>query len=237
MEKTLNSLIELQEIDLKLDSLMEERGDLPERVKELEQKITEHEDSLKNDKQRVVDLQSQTKKDELDLASQKEQLAKYEAQLYKVTTNKEYDAISNETESVKTTISSLELNILQSSEIVEELSAGIIEQEKKLVSLKEELKESDSELQQKIGSSSEEEKLLEQERLIVIKNLSRQQINAYDRIRKAKRGGRAVATSNGGVCGGCFSYIPPQKVVEIKNMKRIYYCESCGRILVWDTNA
>ena len=60
-------------------------------------------------------------------------------------------------------------------------------------------------------------------------------MNTYERIRVAKKG-MAVAYCNGGVCSGCFSFIPPQKVVEIRNMKRLYHCESCGRILVWDKN-
>ena len=73
------------------------------------------------------------------------------------------------------------------------------------------------------------------EKEIVEKKLTNQQINSYHRIRSAKKG-KAVASCNGGVCSGCFSFLPPQKVVEIRSMKKIYHCESCGRILVWDNN-
>jgi len=76
---------------------------------------------------------------------------------------------------------------------------------------------------------------LKQEREIVKKKLTPQQIDSYRRIRDAKRG-VALAYCNGGVCSGCFSFIPPQKVVEIRSMKRLLQCESCGRILMWDKN-
>jgi predicted nucleic acid-binding Zn-ribbon protein len=51
---------------------------------------------------------------------------------------------------------------------------------------------------------------------------------------RSARDGYGVAKIENSVCGGCFSYIPPQKIVEIKKMKKVYSCEFCGRILVWD---
>ena len=172
---------------------------------------------------------------ELELASARQQMQKYEDQLYKVQTNKEYDAIANETENVKNKIRELEERILQMEETVESLTGSNDEIEKELTQLSTDYEESNSELQQKISASSEEENILRQERDIVKKKLTIQQLNSYERIRQAKRG-VAVASCNGGVCSGCYSFIPPQKVVEIRNMQRLYYCESCGRILVWDKN-
>ena len=101
--------------------------------------------------------------------------------------------------------------------------------------LKTDYDENNVALQEMISASSEEENLLKNEREIVEKKLTIQQINSYQLIRSAKKG-MAVAHCNGGVCSGCFSFIPPQKVVEIRSMKRMYHCESCGRILVWDSN-
>ena len=202
MQKTLYSLIELQEIDLKLDKVEEERGDLPSIVKNIKTTLDEK---------------------------------KYEAQLYQVKTNKEYDAIANETENVKKNIDDLENNILEAVEKVEQLTKSNEEIQSDIEKLTIDYDENNVALQEKISASSEEENLLNHERKIVEKKLTNQQINSYQRIRSAKKG-RAVASCNGGVCSGCFSFIPPQKVVEIRSMKRIYHCESCGRILVWDNN-
>jgi predicted nucleic acid-binding Zn-ribbon protein len=54
----------------------------------------------------------------------------------------------------------------------------------------------------------------------------------YERIAKAKEG-IAVAPIKKSSCGGCFSAIPPQKIVEIRELNRLFTCEYCGRILVW----
>jgi predicted nucleic acid-binding Zn-ribbon protein len=155
--------------------------------------------------------------------------------LYQVKTNKEYDAISNETEKVKQTIDELEKTFLTVDDKIENMTSSNETMKKELVELKKDFEESSSELNAKINASSEEENILSQERDIVEKKLTQQQLSAYERIREAKKG-MAVASCNGGVCSGCYSFVPPQKVVEIRNVKKLYYCESCGRIMVWDKN-
>ena len=236
MESTLFSLIELQEIDAKLDKVREERGDLPELVENLQTTISEKETQIESQKAEIKTLTVENKNYELDLESSKTQLDKYQGQLYQVKTNKEYDAISHETEAIKVKIDDLERKILDIAQRVEDLGKSNEEIEAELVQLRKDFDENDSELQAKIGASAEEENILRQERSIVQTNLTAQQLSAYERIRLAK-GGTAVAYCNGGVCSGSFSFIPPQKVVEIRNMKKLYYCESCGRIMVWDKNA
>lgn len=235
MQKTLYSLIELQEIDLKLDKVKEERGDLPSIVENLKNTLETKNTLMAEQKETITKLTVESKTLETELGSLKEQLKKYESQLYQVKTNKEYDAIANETENVKKNIGDIENTILEYAEQIENLTGSNTEIESEIKKLSDDFDENNVELQDKISASSEEENILKHERDIVEKKLTSQQINAYHRIRSAKKG-MAVAYCNGGVCSGCYSFIPPQKVVEIRGMKKLFHCESCGRILVWDNN-
>jgi predicted nucleic acid-binding Zn-ribbon protein len=235
LEKTLYSLIELQEIDLKLDKVKEERGDLPTVVENLKKSLDNKNHTLQEQIEAIKRLKVDLSSIETEVDSLKEQLKKYESQLYQVKTNKEYDAIANETENVKKKINDLETVILESTEKIETLTKSNEEIEDEINKLSADYDDNNVALQDRISASSEEENLLKHEREIVEKKLSTQQINAYQRIRSAKKG-MAVAYCNGGVCSGCYSFIPPQKVVEIRSMKRLFHCESCGRILVWDKN-
>jgi predicted nucleic acid-binding Zn-ribbon protein len=225
----------LQEIDLKLDKVKEERGDLPEIVKELEDRLSNNKHKLESQKEKIKQLKVETSSLESELDTLKAKLKKYEDQLYQVKTNKEYDAISNETETVKAKISEYEDKIIRNAEMTESLEKSNELLVSELANLDKEYEENNTLLQEKINASSEEEHLLIHEREIVEKKLSQHQISSYRRIRDAKKG-VAVASCNGGVCSGCFSFIPPQRVVEIKSMKQLHQCESCGRILVWDRN-
>jgi len=235
LQRTLFALIELQEIDSKLDNLNEERGDLPQVVNNLKTAQEDKKQLMDSQKELIKKLRLEEKEKSLELESLKTQLKKYEDQLYMVKTNKEYDAIASETENVKKKIDAIENRILEISEHMDKYAESNKQYEKDLSVIATELKENDAELQKKIGASAEEENLLLQERQIVKKKLTSQQINSYERIRAAKKG-KAVAYCNGGICSGCYTFIPPQRVVEIRAMKKIFTCESCGRILVWSKN-
>jgi predicted nucleic acid-binding Zn-ribbon protein len=80
--------------------------------------------------------------------------------------------------------------------------------------------------------TQEEEKRLNKEREKILADVDKRYQWQYERIRKAKDG-LAVVQIKKNSCGGCFSAIPPQKIVEIREMNRLYTCEHCGRILVW----
>jgi predicted nucleic acid-binding Zn-ribbon protein len=220
LQKTLYALIELQEIDSKLDSLNEERGDLPQVVHKLKSAQDEKKNLLDSQKKFIKELRLEEKEKGLELESLKAQLKKYEDQLYMVKTNKEYE---------------IENRILEIGDSIENYLESNEQFEKDFSVIASELKENDSALQKKIGASAEEENLLLQERQITKKKLTTQQISSYERIRTAKKG-IAVAYCNGGICSGCYTFIPPQRVVEIRGMKKIFTCESCGRILVWNKN-
>ncbi|MCD4691981.1 MAG: hypothetical protein K8R79_03615 [Calditrichales bacterium] len=233
MQKTLYALIELQEVDNRLDELMEERGDLPLIVNDLKSKVDAKNNELKVMSKDIKEAKVRYRELELIIEEAKSKLDKYEEQLYKVKTNKEYDAITVETESAKKELQEGETELLETDEKIEKLNEKISLNESEIGKIKSELKENNVELKSKLAATAEEENLLKQEREIIIKKSGSEIIKTYEMVRKA-RDGNGIAVINNGICGGCYSYIPPQKVVEVKKMKKIYTCESCGRILVWD---
>jgi len=232
VQKIVYALIELQEVDSRLDELKEERGDLPLIVEELENKFKqkskekeERQQELKNSKLRQREL-------ELLLDESKEKLQKFEEQLYEVKTNKEYDAITAQTDAAQEKVNQSETELLQLDEIITRLSGDIETLGNEISQIESELEENKIELDKKLRATADEENLLLQERKIIIDRTDPDLIKTYEMVREA-RGGEGLAHVEGNVCGGCHAYIPPQKIVEIKKMKKIYTCEACGRILVW----
>lgn len=233
MQKTTYALIELQEVDNRLDELMEERGDLPLIVEDLKAKLDEKMSYLEQLKNNLKESKVLIKTLEVDIEAAKGKIKKYEDQLYQVKTNKEYDAITVETESVKEQVNVFEDDLLDNTDKIEKYEVEITTLESEIEKLEGEYEENKIELESKMRSTSEEENMLTQERKIILDGFSSNIISTYEKVRKA-RDGKGVADIKNGVCGGCYSYIPPQKVVEIKKMKKIYTCEFCGRILVYN---
>jgi len=179
--------------------------------------------------------ESKIKRNELELSVEEAgvKLKKYEEQLYQVKTNKEYDAITAETESVNEELKSNEDLILELDEKIEQIEQTASQSDEELVKLESELEANTSDLNARMSETAEEENMLRQERQIIVQKLSAQVVKSYEMVRKA-RDGSGIARVADASCGGCYSYIPPQKIVEIKKMQKLYTCEFCGRILVWD---
>ncbi len=232
LKKVVKQLIDLQEIDSRFDTLQLQKGDLPlmidEMETELEVKKTEKEELDNNIKKGEADRRMF----QMEIEASNEKLKQYEEQLYKVQTNKEYDAISLEIDTKKMEIKELENKILQSLEEEEELRSNIANLDEELQKLDDQLHEYRRELDEIILQTKEEEARLQRGRKNILADIDKRYQWQYERIRQAKAG-LAVVPIKKNSCGGCFSAVPAQKIVEIREMNRLYTCEYCGRILVW----
>jgi predicted nucleic acid-binding Zn-ribbon protein len=227
----LKILYELQLIDDKLDQLEELRGDLPLAVNELTGRI--------NEKKEVIDAKTKEKDEAVDkrknndneIAKLNSDLKKYKAQLYKVRNNKEYDALTKEIDHSEESIEKFENENIALEELMEKLKIEINELTPALDELNDELKTKEEELKKIIKSNEKEEDKLKIERDKVAKKVKKPDYNSYMRIRKAKAG-KGVVPILRSACSGCHNVVPPQRQIEIRQSKKMFNCESCGRILI-----
>ncbi|MFZ0389394.1 MAG: C4-type zinc ribbon domain-containing protein [Calditrichia bacterium] len=232
MKKLVGQLVALQDIDSRYDILQLQKGDLPMMIEQAESDLQDKKERKSEMEEKVTKGEADRRMFQTEIEASKDKLKKYEDQLYKVQTNKEYDAISLEIDTKKMEVGELENKILQSLEEEEELKSSIEEVQREIGNLEEQLKGYHRELADIMHQTATEEKRLQGEREKILKDLDKRYIRQYERIRKAKDG-LAVVPIKKGSCGGCFSSIPPQRIVEIREMNRLNTCEHCGRIVAW----
>lgn len=230
MRKNIENLIELQKVDKKLYDIEMLRGDLPKQVEQLQQEIAEIEEDIKVDQDAIKEFKSEESQLEIELKENKDKIKKYNAQLLKVTSNKEYEATSaqidyceQEVKRIQARTNEIELKQL-------ELEEALQPKKERLKTLKEDLKQREAELNEKTEETAKEEKELKRQRERILPNIRKDILNKYERIRKAKNGLAVVPVSKSS-CGGCFNQIPPQIVIELRKKDMIRTCEYCGRIL------
>jgi len=231
LKESLTSLVELQSIDSELEKLEAIKGDLPEQVNKLKRELQETEtrhDTVKSD---LEDVQKTKRQLESDLHEFADKSKKYQEQLYRVTSNREYDAITTEIDTIKTRINEVELQVIELLEKEETLNTELKSVESELTSLRENLETKEESLVKKIQETEKDVETFSKKREQVAARVNPQVLYQYERIRKGI-GNTAVVAVQKYSCGGCFSAIPPQKVVEIRMMNQLILCESCGRILV-----
>lgn len=232
MQQSLARLLELQEIDRAVDELEACRSEYPTEIDLLEQEIEAAARSLTKLQEEIHEQERKRRHSEGVLELANADLQKHQQQLYKIRTNKEYDALQIEIEECKRRIAASENEILQAMSSLEELTVKVQEGKQAFAETEREKKGRVAELTEKLGSIEDRMKVHRNQRAIVAEGVKKRVLDAYERIRKAKKA--TVVTVLRGACGGCYKRIPPQKLIEIRRNEQLISCENCGRILVWD---
>lgn len=233
MQATIQNLVNLQSIDNKLSEIEMLRGDLPKQVESLKAELTELEDEITSDKNSIEAFNKEKSDITNEQALNKEKLTKFQDQLYKATSNKEYEATSSQIEFCEQEIDRIKMRIIEIDTKVMEMEEGMKPKVEKLTALQGDYQERENELNVKINETSKEEDELKERRQITLGKIRKDVVNKYERIRKAKNG-IAVAPIVKSSCGGCFNQIPPQIIIELKKKDMIRTCEYCGRIIYLD---
>lgn len=231
MEERLAKMYELQLIDDQLDELEELRGDLPGLVNELKFKI----EDIKVQVDEKTKLQKESKKkitvNEDEISDIKEEQKKYKAQLHSVRTNKEYDALTKQIDHSEEKVTKLLGENVALEDSIQVMKNEIDEMKPQLDEFSADLKDKEKELNSIIKANEKEEAKLRTLRTDIEKGVKKSDYDIYMRIRKAKNG-KGIAVVRRSSCSGCHNVIPSQRQLEIRQNRKIYPCEHCGRILI-----
>lgn len=116
-------LVELQDIDSQLEDLNSLLGDLPKMVDELNEKENSIKNKVEADKTSLKDISLNTSKSETANQEIQSKIDKLTDQLFLVTNNKQYDALTSEIEHLKAQKEEHEtllITYLEDKEILEE---------------------------------------------------------------------------------------------------------------------
>ena len=227
---SLGVLINLQKIDAEIMEIQASLGELPKRASELRSAIERNNQRFMEIKAELDSFMHTRLRLEGENQFVQDKLKKYQEQVYAVTTNKEYDAISAEIENSERMIEDSELKVLELLVKEDHHTLQCKELEGQIENLKSELTQVELALKDRMRETSGELEKLTAQRGIYVGKLSKSIYTNYERIRN-KKNGIALASVEDYKCMQCFGIIPAQTVVELRKMDRIILCETCGRIL------
>lgn len=234
MKERLLLLYKLHKIDRELQELYALRGDIPEKIEELAAQKKKMENDNNSMVEQLEEINRIEKKANEENDKLLEKIEKNDEKLRagSVKSNKEYDALSREIDSAKTKIEENERILKEEhSDKKQDLAFHIGGLKVQLDEIREEIEINQNELNELTRQTKEEEAELKAKRQELLPKLSPEDFETYNRINNS-RYGEAMALVRKGSCLGCYSSIPPQRVIEIKMANRLFHCESCGRILM-----
>lgn len=230
MQKVLQQLVELQALDTRLDELIEKLGDLPETVKTLEIQIDNEKEQNSIRKTSIEENETLIRSNSAKIEDLTQKITKYKEQLFLVTTNREYDALTAEIEFNETAIKEAEDQVLQSEEENERLIKAHDNSEKNAEEMGKKLEEAKGSLAATQKETEKEKSSLEKKREASVKLVPRNYYSVYQRVRKA-RNGLAVVPLMRDACSGCHNRVIPQKRVDIYKKNQVITCDFCGRFM------
>ena len=226
-------LLDVQEIDLRIMSLFQEREILPQELEEIKDAVKNEEAKKKELEEENKNLIKERRQRERDLEGKNDTRTKYQTQLYLLKSNKEYTALLKEIENTKNEMDVLEEDVLMRMEKIEDNERKSVEQDKIVEAKRKELEETFKKNAEKIdlidAKLAEWQKDREEKSSNIPKNILKQ----YDRVRQA-RNGTALAQIKNNACQGCFMELPPQVISETKLGQRMVACDNCNRLLYFD---
>lgn len=227
----LENLVKLQAIDTKIDQLKKLRGDLPNEVQDLEDEIEGYKTRKARHDGDVKELEEGIKRFKEAIKESEKLVKKYNEQKNNVKNNREFDAIAKEIEIQELDIDLNDKRIKESKEKIETLKVDIAAIEKTISERGEDLTNKKKELEEIMDESTEEEKKLLAERSKAASKIEDKLLRYYERLRGSLSNGLAVVRVVRGAAEGCNIIIPPQKIAEIREKKKIVIDEHSGRIL------
>jgi predicted nucleic acid-binding Zn-ribbon protein len=232
MLAAIEKLLILQERDRQIAQLQAELAVIPPQRAGIEGRSQTAQADQESARLKIMHIEAERKKLELEVETRKERIAKYSLQQFQTKRNEEYRALNHEIDTCKAEISKLED---QQLELMEQAEAG----HKLLAAAKQQSQTIGAEAERQLGLLAAREANLQQQlaeisqgRARLAENVEAGPLGRYERIRRTK-GERVVVGIEHGACGGCHVGLTAQDVLGCRASQEITQCPNCGRILYY----
>jgi uncharacterized protein len=238
LNPVIQSLLILQDRDLKRLGLEAQLKAIPDDIARVEQKIAAEKAAIDAAKAQLRELELKKKAIETEIGTAEEKVGRYRTQQLSIRKNDEYQALGQEINTMQTQISELEGQEL-------EVMYAIDEAKKKFAAAEAELKANITGHETRIKTFREREVSLAAELKSVQIEVAAARapvgdvrLRVYDRI--AVRNMPAVVAIRGGKCGGCHLKVSSEvesaaRGKTVDALAPLPTCDQCGRIVYWES--
>ncbi len=226
-------LIELQKMESDAGRITARKRDLPVQMGELETKFTEFSAVVETEREQLEALRKRRKEKDNQLRTGQETLKRTRERLLEVKTNKEYQSILKEIETLETKNSHMEDEIISLLDELDVFEKGIKAKEADLDAQRHCYEEDKAKMEKEINSIAEELDICARKCGEIRKKIPAELLRKYEQIKNAARGVAVVSVWKE-VCGGCHMSIPPQLYNELQKSNVLITCPNCSRIVYWE---
>lgn len=237
MVPDLRLVIQLHDLDHRIDALRREIASLPKHIAEIAKTLEAHTRKLEADRAALAANKRDRNQLELDIQAQEQRIAKLKGQMSgSKVSNEQYAAFKREIDFCEAAIRKHEDRILDRMSESEPLEQNLKAAEAALQAEKQVVEAEKQRARERTAADQKDLDELQKQRQQVVAPMTPEVYSAYERIRK-KRKGVAVAEAVDGRCSACHLALRLQFFQDLRKCDQVMFCESCGRILYYNPPA
>ena len=234
MQKTLQNLIDLQHVDVRLTDVRGRLAKFPKKLADSDARVAAAKAAVETSKAAQLANVKDRKKYELDVETWKDRVRKYRDQTSQVKTNEAYRALQHEVEGAEQEIAKAEDRLLEQMVASEEYDRRIKAAEAALKEVEQLERVQRFTVEADRAVAEKEFAELEAERARATAGIPENLLDHYDRIVK-KHHGVALAEVRNEKCGACGMIVRPHVIQEMRrtDSAEMFHCETCTRIIYY----
>jgi predicted nucleic acid-binding Zn-ribbon protein len=227
-------LIELQKTESAAGRIHARKKDLPIQMEELEREFSALCAFVETQREQLESLRKGRREKDTQLQTGQETLKRTRERLFDVKTNKEYQSILKEIETLEAKNSRLEDEVISLLDELDRLETAVKTKEGELNVSRLRYEEQKAKLAEELNSLAEELTVCLRKSDELKGKIPADVLRKYEQIKGIGRG-LAVVSVWKEVCGGCHMSIPPQLYNELqKSTTLLNTCPNCNRIVYWE---
>jgi len=230
LKDQIRKLVELQVMDEEIFRFKRELREKPAQLEALKIEFGAKKVRLNDLEDKLKAIQVVQKELELDLKVKEEGIARADASLGLLKTNKEYQARLLEIENMKADKSIVEEKILLGYDEVDAARKALEAEKAAVAQYEKEFNAKKKQVDDDVAVIGDRLKVKESQRSRITPEVRPDYLSRYERVLKNKDGLGIVKVVNHS-CGGCFMHLTEQVLNELKKYEQIITCDMCARIL------
>lgn len=227
----LERLSDVQNRDLELDTLHEEKGQTPPELIDIRAREARLQERLALKQQEHAELRRRVSRNELELEALEGRRKAASESALRASSSKEASQFQNQELQFATRIQELEEDTLPLMEQLERLAGDVNGLQEELDEVAPLLAELTAQEEARLESIDASIARIVGERNALADSIDRALVRQYEQVRRARRGLGLVEIINNERCGGCNVKLPIHVIQKARRGVGVTRCPSCGRIL------
>jgi len=235
LDEKLTRILKIQSIDIRFDEIERGKERIPRDLEKQREELDFLKKAIQGDLTMLEGLKDDRRKGEKELEEVEAKYKRSKTKLDEVKSNKEYQAMMKEIETIKALTNEKEEIVIMRMEDIELQEAECTRNNAQLEKAQKEYKEKEQQFVEITIELDKELLALTRERNELSQQFDGDLLTRYTRLRGHLRG-RVVVPVRDAVCQGCHLGIPPQQYNILLKGDSPQICPHCSRIIYWEDN-